>query len=289
MLAGVRWHCQHYEAMAKVTELLEPKTYEGGFYRAVLAVHHAAFDEAQACIDAARHALHPQLAAHGVESYARAHGSLVRAQHLAEMEELIQYRRCQLLIGSADAPLQRGALLAGPEPSAEDVSLARERCACIKERWRQRLRSCGRDLRAWQTMVEVRAMALRPHEQMQAWLKFASLCRKAGRQESNPQRRPLPAPPTLARTLSPTPTPSLNPHQAGRLELCRLSLSKLLPPGSSAATLPVHQLASGAFDGLLTCAPALLYAYAKYLWVCGAQPAAIELLQRLLQHHVASP
>ena len=35
MLAGVRWHCQHYEAMAKVTELLEPKTYEGGFYRAV--------------------------------------------------------------------------------------------------------------------------------------------------------------------------------------------------------------------------------------------------------------
>ena len=103
-------------------------------------------------------------------------------------------------------------------------------------------------------MVEVRAMALQPHEQMEAWLKFAALCRKAG-----------------------------------RLELCRLSLSKLLPPGLGSSTLPVHHLASGAFDGLLTCAPALLYAYAKYLWVCGAQPAAIELLQRLLQHHVASP
>ena len=34
------------------------------------------------------------------------------------------------------------------------------------------------------------------------------------------------------------------------------------------------------------CTPELLYAYAKYLWVCGAQPAAIELLQRLLQRYV---
>ena len=34
----------------------------------------------QAAIDAARASLHPQLAAHGVESYARVHGSLVRAQ-----------------------------------------------------------------------------------------------------------------------------------------------------------------------------------------------------------------
>ena len=103
--------------------------------------------------DAARHALHPQLAAHGVESYARAHGSLVRAQHLAEMEELIQYRRCQLLIAVAHMQLNNGALFLAP--SADEVALAKERCDCIRERWRQRLRSCGRDLRDWQTMVEV--------------------------------------------------------------------------------------------------------------------------------------
>jgi hypothetical protein len=42
---------------------------------------------------------------------------------------------------------------------------------------------------------------------LQAWIKFASLCRKAG-----------------------------------RLELCRASLSKLLPPESLIATLPVHQV-----------------------------------------------
>ena len=257
VLAAVRWHCQHYSAMATLTALLDPKTYEGGFYRAVLAVHAGRFDEAQAAIDAARGALHPQLAAHGVESYARVHGSLVRAQHLAEMEELIEYRRCQLLIASATAPAGGGgASLAAAEHSADDLQLARERCDCTRERWRQRLKSCGSDLRDWQTTVEVRAMALQPHEQMEAWLKFAALCRKAG-----------------------------------RLELCRLSLSKLLPASTHAtgATLPVHQLAASSFDGLMHCTPELLYAYAKYLWVCGAQPAAIELLQRLLQQYVGEP
>ena len=36
----------------------------------------------------------------------------------------------------------------------------------------------------------------------------------------------------------------------------------------------MHQLAASSFDGLMHCTPELLYAYAKYLWVCGAQPAA---------------
>ena len=48
----------------------------------------------------------------------------------------------------------------------------------------------------------------------------------------------------------------------------------------------MHQLAASSFDGLMHCTPELLYAYAKYLWVCGAQTAAIELLQRLLQRYV---
>ena len=46
VLADVRWHCQHYNAMASLTALIDPKTYEGGFYRAVLAVHAGRFDEA---------------------------------------------------------------------------------------------------------------------------------------------------------------------------------------------------------------------------------------------------
>ena len=51
VLAAVRWHCQHYSAMATLTALLDPKTYDGGFYRAVLAVHAGHFDDAQAATD----------------------------------------------------------------------------------------------------------------------------------------------------------------------------------------------------------------------------------------------
>eukprot|EP00966_Prymnesium_polylepis_P134670 3112518-Prymnesium_polylepis.1 len=56
-------------------------------------------------------------------------------------------------------------------------------------------------------MVELRAMVLQPHEQMETWIKFASLCRKSGRHE-----------------------------------LTRTSLSKLLPPTARLSTLPVHQV-----------------------------------------------
>eukprot|EP00966_Prymnesium_polylepis_P187643 4349831-Prymnesium_polylepis.2 len=38
----------------------EPKSYDGGFFRAILAVHGDRHDEAQQWIDTARSALHPQ-------------------------------------------------------------------------------------------------------------------------------------------------------------------------------------------------------------------------------------
>ena len=111
-------------------------------------------------------------------------------------------------------------------------------------------------------MVELRAMVLRPQEQMDTWIKFAALCRKSG-----------------------------------RLELTRTSLSKLLPDAEGAAagnpprltTLPHALLASSKFEELLGCPPPLLYAYAKYLWVSGEQQTAIELLQRLLHLHANEP
>ena len=82
--------------------------------------------------------------------------------------------------------------------------ISQERCEAIRSRWRARLRLCSHELRVWQPMVELRAMALQPREQMETWIKFASLCRKSGRHE-----------------------------------LTRTSLSKLLAPDSRLTTLPV--------------------------------------------------
>ena len=240
LVATARWHCQQWPQMADSTKLIAPTTYEGSFYRAVLSIHAERFEEAQRWVDSARTALHPQLRSLASESYDRAHASLVQAQQLAETEELIEYKCCQRLLPHSGGGASEAALHAA------------ERCAAIRLRWRERLRSCSTDMNVWQNMIELRSMVLEPLEQMEAWIKFASLCRNGG-----------------------------------RLELCRASLSKLLPHNCAEKALPVHQLAAVSLDGLGGCEPELLYAYAKYLWVCGAQSAATRLLQRLLHSYGA--
>jgi len=70
-------------------------SYEGGFYRAVLATHAEKYDEARRWVDRARSALHPELRAIASDSYSRAHAPLVHAQQLAEAEELVEYKLFQ--------------------------------------------------------------------------------------------------------------------------------------------------------------------------------------------------
>ncbi|KAL1523775.1 hypothetical protein AB1Y20_018699 [Prymnesium parvum] len=278
LLAAARWHCQQWDSMQTTVKLIDPASYNGGFFRAVLAVHANKHSEAQHWIDKARSALHPQFSSLGVlaaESYSRAHAVLVKAQQLAELEELIEYSKLQDQLQSITAAGNAGQSSRFGKPGGAIASLAQEskpvafltlpqtsifplllqeRCESIRSRWRSRLRLSSHELRVWQPMVELRAMVLQPHEQMDTWIKFASLCRKSG-----------------------------------RLELTRTSLSKLLPANSTLSSLPVHQLASVSFDALIECPPELLYAYSKYLWESGDQPTAIELLQLLLHVHANEP
>lgn len=196
-------------------------------------------------MNATRSALHPELRAIASDAYARAHPPLVRAQQLAEAEELVEYRVCSAQLaeytattarshaaetgsgtsgnpqstliaaggltgsgmgqmsgvwaftptpnatasGSAGLPatgggggwrcvgggvggtsgLWRGGATSSGErlTSADDAARAMQRLESIKLRWRDRLRNCARDLRAWQPLIELRAMALKPLEQME--------------------------------------------------------------------------------------------------------------------------
>jgi len=56
---------------------------------------------------------------------------------------------------------------AGRLSSADDAARAAERCESIRLRWRDRLHNCSRDMRAWQPLIELRAMALAPLDQME--------------------------------------------------------------------------------------------------------------------------
>ncbi|XP_057450319.1 serine/threonine-protein kinase TOR isoform X2 [Lotus japonicus] len=130
----------------------------GTFYRAVLFIRRGKYDEAREYVERARKCLATELAALVLESYERAYSNMVRVQQLSELEEVIDYRT--LPIGDR---------------------VAEERRALIRNMWTQRIEGAKSNVEVWQALLAVRALVLPPVEDIETWLKFASLCRKSGR------------------------------------------------------------------------------------------------------------
>ncbi|BFG42177.1 hypothetical protein CerSpe_284510 [Prunus speciosa] len=130
----------------------------GTFYRAVLLVRRGKYDEAREYVERARKCLATELAALVLESYERAYSNMVRVQQLSELEEVIDY--CTLPLGN---------------------TVAEGRRALIRNMWNERIQGAKRNVEVWQALLAVRALVLPPTEDVDTWLKFASLCRKSGR------------------------------------------------------------------------------------------------------------
>ncbi|KAB2095069.1 hypothetical protein ES319_A01G009900v1 [Gossypium barbadense] len=130
----------------------------GTFFRAVLLVRRGKYDEAREYVERARKCLATELAALVLESYERAYSNMVRVQQLSELEEVIDY--CTLPMGN---------------PVAEG------RRALIRNMWTERIQGAKRNVEVWQVLLAVRALVLPPTEDIETWLKFASLCRQNGR------------------------------------------------------------------------------------------------------------
>lgn len=130
----------------------------GTFFRAVLLVRRGKYDEAREYVERARKCLATELAALVLESYERAYSNMVRVQQLSELEEVIDYRTL---------------------PVGDRVS--DERRALIRNMWTQRIQGAKSNVEVWQALLVVRALVLPPVEDVETWLKFASLCRKSGR------------------------------------------------------------------------------------------------------------
>ncbi|XP_038681159.1 serine/threonine-protein kinase TOR isoform X1 [Tripterygium wilfordii] len=130
----------------------------GTFFRAVLLVRKGKYDEAREYVERARKCLATELAALVLESYERAYNNMVRVQQLSELEEVIDY--CTLPIGNA---------------------VAEGRRALIRNMWTERIKGAKRNVEVWQALLTIRALVLPPIEDIETWLKFASLCRKSNR------------------------------------------------------------------------------------------------------------
>ncbi|GAV00928.1 TOR [Ramazzottius varieornatus] len=148
MASAAAWGLHKWESMEEYVCLVPRDSLDGAFYRAVLALRQDQFDYGQTLIEKARDLLDSDLTAMVGESYSRAYGSMILTQQLAELEEVAQYK------------------------------LYPERKQTIRETWWKRLMGCQRNVEDWQNILQVRGLVQSPHEDMRAWLKFASLCRK---------------------------------------------------------------------------------------------------------------
>uniref|UniRef100_A0A2P2LTC7 Serine/threonine-protein kinase TOR n=1 Tax=Rhizophora mucronata TaxID=61149 RepID=A0A2P2LTC7_RHIMU len=130
----------------------------GTFFGAVLFVRRGKYDEARRSVERARKCLATELAALVLESYDRAYSNMVRIQQLSELEEVIDY--CTLPVAN---------------------TVAEGRRALIRNMWTQRIQGAKRNVEVWQALLAVRALVLPPTEDVDTWLKFASLCRQSNR------------------------------------------------------------------------------------------------------------
>ncbi len=154
LAAAASWGMGSWESMDNYLSVMKPHSPDRSFFGAILSIHRNHFEEAHAHITKVRDGLDTELSALLGESYTRAYSVIVRVQMLAELEEIITYKQ-----------------------SATDL----EKRHRMRSTWTKRLKGCQRNVEVWQRMLKVRALVVNPKEDTDMYIKFASICRKAGR------------------------------------------------------------------------------------------------------------
>ena len=154
LAAAAAWGLGKWEMMDNYLDAMKSQSPDRSFFGAILSIQRNQFERAAEHIEKAREGLDTELSALLGESYNRAYGVVVRVQMLAELEEIITYKK------SEGNPIKQ---------------------ATMRDTWTRRLKGCQRNVEVWQRMLKVRALVVSPKENTDMWIKFANLCRKSGR------------------------------------------------------------------------------------------------------------
>ncbi|KAF1821278.1 TOR1 phosphatidylinositol 3-kinase [Dissoconium aciculare CBS 342.82] len=212
LAAAAAWGMGQWDTMDDYLSVMKQNTPDRSFFGAILALHRNQFEDAHAHITKARDGLDTELSALLGESYARAYSVIVRVQMLAELEEIIAYKQFH------------------NDPAKQER---------MRKTWTERLKGCQRNVDIWQRMLKVRALVITPQENVDMYIKFASICRKAQ-----------------------------------RTGLAEKSLNSLLGGGNGSGSLTDPQNWS-----LVKTAPyTVQYAVFKFLWANNQQHAALHAL-----------
>ncbi|KAK3827302.1 MAG: armadillo-type protein [Linnemannia gamsii] len=153
-VAAGAWGLGQWELLDDYISAMQEESTDRAFFKAILSLHRNQIPQAQEQIELTRTLLDTELTALVSESYSRAYNTVVRVQMMAELEEVIAYKRY------------------GDQP---------QRQSTIRKTWMKRLLGCERNIEIWQRVIKVHAMALTPAEDMVMRIKFTNLCRKSGR------------------------------------------------------------------------------------------------------------
>ncbi|EED89568.1 phosphatidylinositol 3-kinase (PI3K)-like protein [Thalassiosira pseudonana CCMP1335] len=166
--AQAAWRLGKWDELETGSKASDPKLgFDGAFYRAVLHIHRAEWDEANSAIDAARKAMDSRFTALLAESYKRAYPSMVAAQTLSELEEIISYRQFEI------RTFNGAHLHAANRP---DATVAKNHLLDV---WRRRLDGCRVDAEVHSSILAVRSLVLGPTDDVDATITLAALSRQA--------------------------------------------------------------------------------------------------------------
>mmetsp|Transcript_7922 Transcript_7922/g.11928 ORF Transcript_7922/g.11928 Transcript_7922/m.11928 type:complete len:2546 (+) Transcript_7922:104-7741(+) len=156
--ATAAWNLGEWQWFDKLVDKMDASEGDGAFFWAIRAVHNNEFESAKRFIDRAKQGLDVELKALLSESYVRSYRVIVKVQQLAELEEVVNYKKAAI---------------------ENRVSAM----ANIQKMWSRRLQGVQKKVEVWQQILSVRRLVMSPREDVDTWSRYANLCRKSDRLE----------------------------------------------------------------------------------------------------------
>lgn len=135
----------------KYLPIIPQDSFLGYYYNSIILIHHEKYNNAKLLINNARYVLDNELTNALGDNYDQSYKTLVSAQLLTELDEIINY-----------------ALMPNK----------RER---IKMNWNSRIERCKPLVEDWEVILNLRSIVVPPLENIESWLKFANLARKTSK------------------------------------------------------------------------------------------------------------
>ncbi|KAH7139276.1 armadillo-type protein [Dendryphion nanum] len=151
LAATAAWGLGKFGDMDAYLSVMKEQSPDRAFFASILNIHNNRFDNAIEEIGKARKGLDTELSSLLGESYQRAYLPMIRVQMMAELEEIIQYKK------NRDNP---------------------EKQASMRGTWMKRLKGLQPNPEVWQRMMKVRQLVMTPDQSMDMWIKYTNLCRK---------------------------------------------------------------------------------------------------------------